>query len=155
MRDKVLGYIEKGVAEGAELLLDGRGVTVEGFPEGAFVGPTIFGGCTPEMTIMREEIFGPVTCLYHVNTLDEAIEFMNTSPYGNAASLFTNDGRASRRFRYEVQCGNIGINVGIAAAMAYFPFGGYKDSFFGDLHGQGRDAINFFTESKVVITRWF
>ena len=155
MRDKVLGYIEKGVAEGGKLLLDGRGVKVEGFPEGAFVGPTIFGECNPEMTIMREEIFGPVVALYHVDSVDDAIEFMNTSPYGNAASLFTNDGKVSRRFRYEVQAGNIGINVGIAAAMAYFPFGGYKNSFFGDLHGQGRDAINFFTESKVVITRWF
>lgn len=155
MQDKVLGYIEKGVAEGAKPLIDGRGVKVEGFPNGAFVGCTIFDECSPEMAIMKEEIFGPVVCLYRVNSLDEAIEFMHSGPYGNAASLFTNDGKASRRFRYEVQCGNIGINIGIAAAMSYFPFGGFKDSFFGDLHGQGRDAINFCTERKVVITRWF
>ena len=153
--DKVLGYIEKGVQEGGKLLLDGRGVKVEGFDKGCFVGPTIFEDVTPDMTIMKEEIFGPVAALYRVETIDEAIEFLNSSPYGNAASLFTNDGRATRKFRYEVECGNIGVNVGIAAAMAYFPFGGFKDSFIGDLHGQGKDVIRFYTEQKVVITRWF
>jgi malonate-semialdehyde dehydrogenase (acetylating)/methylmalonate-semialdehyde dehydrogenase len=155
MAAKVVGYIDKGVAEGGKLLLDGRGVKVEGFPRGAFVGPTIFDDVTPEMTIMREEIFGPVCCIYRVGSIEEAIAYANTSPYGNASSLFTNSGPAARKFRYEVQAGNIGVNVGIAAAMAYFPFGGYKASFFGDLHGQGLDAINFFTERKVVITRWY
>jgi malonate-semialdehyde dehydrogenase (acetylating)/methylmalonate-semialdehyde dehydrogenase len=155
LQDKVLGYIEKGVEEGAKPLLDGRGTKVDGFPKGAFVGCTIFDECNPEMTIMKEEIFGPVACLYRVESLDEAIDFIHSGPYGNAASLFTSNGPASRRFRYEVQAGNIGINVGIAAAMSYFPFGGFKDSFFGDLHGQGRDAIEFCTERKVVITRWY
>ncbi len=155
MRDKVVGYIDKGVKEGAKLLLDGRGVKVEGFPNGAFVGPTVFENVTPDMSIVKDEIFGPVICLYRVKDLDAAIDFIHTSPYGNAASLFTSNGPAARKFRYEVQAGNIGINVGIAAAMAYFPFGGFKDSFFGDLHGQGKDAIEFFTDRKVVITRWF
>ena len=155
MAEKVVGYIDKGVEEGAKLLLDGRGVQVEGFPEGAFVGPTIFDEVTPDMTIMKEEIFGPVVAIHRVKDLEEAIEFVNSSPYGNASSIFTDSGPASRRFRYEVDAGNIGINVGVAAAMAYFPFGGYKDSFLGDLHGQGRDSINFFTERKVVITRWY
>jgi malonate-semialdehyde dehydrogenase (acetylating)/methylmalonate-semialdehyde dehydrogenase len=155
MRDKVVGFIDKGVAEGAKLLLDGRGVKVEGFPNGAFVGPTIFDEVTPDMTIIKEEIFGPVCAIHRVKDIDEAIEFVNTSPYGNASSLFTSSGPASRKFRYEVQAGNIGINVGVAAAMAYFPFGGFKDSFFGDLHGQGKDSVEFFTDRKVVITRWY
>lgn len=153
--EKVLGYIDKGVQEGAKLLLDGRGVKVEGFDEGYFVGPTVFGDVTPDMTIMKEEIFGPVVSIYHVKDADEALEFVNSSNYGNAVSLFTNDGPTVRKFRYDAQAGNVGINVGIAAAMAYFPFGGFKDSFFGDLHGQGKDVVRFFTEHKVVITRWF
>lgn len=153
--ERVLGYIETGLKEGGKLLLDGRNVKVEGFPEGCFIGPTVFDDVPADATIAKEEIFGPVACIHRVKTIDEAIEFINSSPYGNAGCLFTNDGRASRKFRYEVKAGNIGINVSVPASMAYFPFGGFKDSFFGDLHGQGRDVIQFFTESKVVITRWF
>jgi malonate-semialdehyde dehydrogenase (acetylating)/methylmalonate-semialdehyde dehydrogenase len=151
---RIVGYIEKGAAEGATLTVDGREVPAARGP-GSFVGPTIFEGVTPAMTIAREEIFGPVLSVIHVDTLDEAIKLIADSPYGNAASIFTNDGAAARRFRYEVPTGNVGINVGVAAPMAYFPFSGAKESFFGTLHGQGRDAIDFFTEKKVVITRWF
>ena len=107
------------------------------------------------MAIAKDEIFGPVMSVIQANDLEEAIKMVNESSYGNAASIFTSDGGAARRFQYEVQCGNIGINIGIAAPMAFFPFSGMKDSFFGDLHGQGRDAINFFTEQKVSIVRWF
>jgi malonate-semialdehyde dehydrogenase (acetylating)/methylmalonate-semialdehyde dehydrogenase len=153
--ERILGYIETGVKEGGKLLLDGRNVKVDGFPEGCFIGPTVFDDTGADATIVKEEIFGPVACIHPVKTIDEAIEFINSSPYGNAGCLFTNDGRAARKFRYDVKAGNIGINVSVPASMAYFPFGGFKDSFFGDLHGQGRDVIQFFTESKVVITRWF
>jgi len=154
-RERVLGYIERGLAEGARLLLDGRGVTMPGYPDGYFVGPTIFDQVRPEMAIAREEIFGPVLGIIPVANLDEALEIINGSPYGNAASLFTDSGRAAREFRYRARCGNIGINIGIAAPIATFPFAGMKNSFFGDLHGQGRDAIQFFTDRKVVISRWF
>jgi len=153
--ERILGYIEKGLEEGAELILDGRGVQVEGYPNGHFIGPTIFDQVRPEMTIAREEIFGPVLGIIRVADFDEALEVIDGIPYGNAASLFTSSGKWAREFKYRVHCGNIGINIGIAAPIASFPFGGQKDSFFGDLHGQGRDAIQFFTDRKVVITRWF
>jgi malonate-semialdehyde dehydrogenase (acetylating)/methylmalonate-semialdehyde dehydrogenase len=153
--DRILSYIEKGLAEGARLLLDGRKVKVEGYPNGCFVGPTLFDRVRPEMTIAREEIFGPVLGIVRVDTFDEAVATIEALPYGNAASLFTSSGKWAREFRYRVPCGNVGINVGIAAPIASFPFAGMKDSFFGDLHGQGRDAIQFFTDRKVVITRWF
>ncbi len=152
---KIIGYIEKGLEEGATLLLDGRGIEVEGYPNGYFLGPTIFTDVTPEMTIAREEIFGPVLGIIRVRNFDEALEVIHSSPYGNAASIFTSSGKWGREFKYRVEAGNIGINIGIAAPIASFPFSGMKDSFFGDLHGQGRDAIEFFTERKVVITRWF
>ncbi len=153
--DRILGYIERGLEEGAELILDGRGVRVEGYPNGHFIGPTIFDQVRPEMTIAREEIFGPVLGIIRVADFDEALEIIEGIPYGNAASLFTSSGKWAREFKYRVRCGNIGINIGIAAPIASFPFGGMKESFFGDLHGQGRDAIQFFTDRKVVITRWF
>ena len=152
---KIVGYIEKGLEEGATLLLDGRGIEVEGYPNGYFLGPTIFTDVTPEMTIAKEEIFGPVLGIIRVRDFDEALEVIHSSPYGNAASIFTSSGKWGREFKYRVEAGNIGINIGIAAPIASFPFSGMKDSFFGDLHGQGRDAIEFFTERKVVITRWF
>jgi len=152
--DRVMSFIDKGVAEGAKLLLDGRHPKVEGYPEGYFVGPTIFDHCDPEMTIVREEIFGPVISVVRVKSLDDAIELSNASQYGNAAAIFTSNGKAAREFKYRVRGGNIGINIGVPAPMAYFPFGGMKASFFGDLHGQGKDGINFFTDRKVVITRW-
>jgi malonate-semialdehyde dehydrogenase (acetylating)/methylmalonate-semialdehyde dehydrogenase len=143
------------VEEGAELLLDGRGVQVEGYSNGYFIGPNIFDQVTPAMTIAREEIFGPVLGIIRVADFEEALAVIKGIPYGNAASLFTSSGKWAREFKYRLPCGNIGINIGIAAPIATFPFAGMKDSFFGDLHGQGRDAIQFFTDRKVVITRWF
>lgn len=153
-RDRIFGAIGRGVDEGAEAVLDGRDVAVEGLPDGYFVGPTLLDGLDPGMGIYSEEIFGPVVGISPVDSLDEAIARINAAGYGNAASIFTESGAAARHFRTEVETGNVGINVGVAAPMAYFPFSGAKRSFFGDLHPQGRDAVRFFTESKVVITRW-
>ncbi len=153
-KDRVMGYIEKGLEEGADLILDGREYDLSGYPEDCFLGPSIFEQVDPDMSIGKEEIFGPVMSVMRMETLDEAIEIINKSNYGNAASIFTDSGKSGRRFQYEVECGNIGVNIGTAAPMAFFPFSGMKDSFFGDLHGQGRDAIEFFTENKVVIQRW-
>jgi len=152
---RVLGYIETGIKEGAELILDGRNVKVPDYPKGLFIGPNIFDKVTPEMTIAKEEIFGPVMSIIHVKDLDEAIDIIHANPYGNASSVFTSSGKVARDYQYRVRAGNIGINIGIVAPIATFPFSGMKDSFFGDLHGQGRDAVDFFTENKVVITRWF
>jgi malonate-semialdehyde dehydrogenase (acetylating)/methylmalonate-semialdehyde dehydrogenase len=152
---RIEGYIEKGIEEGASLVLDGRGVEVDGSGDGYFIGPTIFTDVASEMAIAREEIFGPVLGVIHVDDFDQAVEVIHDSPYGNAASIFTESGKWAREFKYRVQAGNIGVNIGIAAPIASFPFSGMKDSFFGDLHGQGRDAIEFFTDRKVVISRWF
>ncbi|MFW9805520.1 MAG: CoA-acylating methylmalonate-semialdehyde dehydrogenase [Candidatus Thorarchaeota archaeon] len=152
---RTIDYIERGLKEGATLLLDGRGVKVEGHPNGFFVGPTIFDDVKPEMGIAKEEIFGPVMSVIKVKSYEEALEIIHANPYGNAASIFTSSGGWARRFGYEVHAGNVGINIGIAAPVAHFPFSGMKDSFFGDLHGQGKDGIRFFTEDKVIITRWF
>ena len=153
---RVTGFIEKGIEEGAKLRLDGRNVKIVGdLPHTCFLNPSVFEDVTPNMTIAREEIFGPVTSILRARSLDEAIEMIHSNPYGNAASIFTSSGKWAREFQYRVQCGNIGINIGIVAPMAFFPFSGMKDSFFGTLHGQGREAIRFFTESKVVIQRWF
>ncbi|MFW9968198.1 MAG: CoA-acylating methylmalonate-semialdehyde dehydrogenase [Candidatus Thorarchaeota archaeon] len=154
-KKRTIEFIERGLKEGANLLLDGRNVRVEGHPNGFFVGPTIFDGVTHEMCIAQEEIFGPVMSIIRVKSFEEALNIIHANPYGNAASIFTSSGGWARRFGYEVQAGNVGINIGIAAPVAHFPFSGMKDSFFGDLHGQGRDSIRFFTEDKVVITRWF
>lgn len=153
--ERVLAYIEKGLEEGAKLPLDGRGIEVEEYPDGYFIGPTVFDEVTPEMTIANEEIFGPVASIVQAEDLDEAIDIIHANPYGNASSIFTSSGKWAREFKHRVRCGNIGINIGVVAPMAFFPFSGAKDSFFGDLHGQGRDAIDFFTEKKVVISRWF
>jgi len=153
--ERILGYVEQGLREGAELVLDGREVRVEGYAGGYFIGPTIFDRVRPEMIIAREEIFGPVLGIIAVADFDEAVAVIESIPYGNAASLFTTSGKWAREFGYRVHCGNIGINIGIAAPIATFPFAGMRSSFFGDLHGQGRDAIQFFTDRKVVITRWF
>ncbi len=153
--DKVLNYIEKGVEEGAELILDGRNIKVDDtLSEGFFIGPTIFDKVTPDMVIAQEEIFGPVIPIINVKNLDEAIEIINANRYGNASSLFTSSGKDARKYQYRVLAGNIGINIGVAAPIATFPFSGMKDSFKGDLHGQGRSGIDFFTEDKVVISRW-
>jgi malonate-semialdehyde dehydrogenase (acetylating)/methylmalonate-semialdehyde dehydrogenase len=155
-KKKIVHYIEQGVDEGARLRLDGRNLRIVGdWPRDAFLNPTVFEDVAPDMTIAREEIFGPVACIMRARRFDDAIEMIHNSPYGNAASIFTQSGELAREFRYRVQCGNIGVNVGIVAPMAFFPFGGMKDSFFGTLHGQGTEAIRFFTENKVVIERWF
>ncbi|MCL4508597.1 MAG: CoA-acylating methylmalonate-semialdehyde dehydrogenase [Chloroflexi bacterium] len=151
-RERISGSIARGVEEGAHLVLDGRENPVAG---GCFLGPTIFEGVRPDMAVAREEIFGPVVGIVHVENLGEALAVIAASPYGNAASIFTQDGAAARTFRYHAPVGNVGINVGVAAPMAYFPFSGAKESFFGTLHAQGRDAIDFYCERKVVITRWF
>jgi malonate-semialdehyde dehydrogenase (acetylating)/methylmalonate-semialdehyde dehydrogenase len=154
-KKKVLEYIDSAEADGAKILLDGRNAKVPGYEKGHFVGPTFIDQVTPDMKVAKEEIFGPVVTYLRMDSLDDAIDFIHKSPFGNAASIYTQSGADARKFRYKTQCGNIGINIGIVAAMAYFPFAGYKDSFFGDLHGQGKDAIAFFTDRKVVITRWF
>lgn len=154
-REKIQGYIEQGLAEGADLLLDGRTINVPGHEKGFFVGPTIFDQVTPEMTIAREEIFGPVVAIVRVNDLDGAIDLINSSPYGNAACIYTQSGKAAREFQYRVAPSMIGVNIGIAAPMAFFPFGGARNSLFGDLKGHGREIFQFFTDTKVVISRWF
>jgi len=153
---KVIKYIESGIKEGAKLRLDGRKFKVTGgYPDTCFLGPTIFDNVTPNMKIGSEEIFGPVMSIMRVKNLDEAIEMINANPFGNGNAIFTSNGRDAREFQYQVVSGNVGINIGIVAPMAFFPFSGMKDSFFGILHTQGLEAIRFFTESKVVIQRWF
>ena len=153
-KENVLKWIETGVKEGAKLILDGRDIKVKECPKGFFVGPTIFEEVSPDMQIAQEEIFGPVAGIIGVKDLDEAIGLVNSVRYGNASTIYTGNGKAARDYRYRVNCGNIGINVGIAAPMAFFPFGGRKESFFGTLHGQGRDVVQFFTDRKIVIERW-
>ena len=152
---RTIDFIERALKEGARLLVDGRDVEVEGHPNGFFVGPTIFDNVKPDMCIAQEEIFGPVMSIVKVKSYEEALKIIDANPYGNAASIFTSSGKWARKFGYEVVAGNIGINIGIAAPVSHFPFSGMKDSFFGDLHGQGKDGIRFFTEDKVIITRWF
>ena len=153
-RTRVEGLIAKGVAEGARALVDGRKASVTGYERGNFLRPTVLAEVDPASEVARTEIFGPVLSLMHVDSVEAAIALVNASPFGNMACLFTSSGSAARQFRYETRVGNVGINVGVAAPMAYFPFSGWKDSFFGDLHAQGRDAIDFFTEKKVVVERW-
>ncbi|MBZ5723627.1 MAG: CoA-acylating methylmalonate-semialdehyde dehydrogenase [Acidobacteriia bacterium] len=150
---RVEGYVEKGVAEGATPLVDGRQAKKSG--GGFFLGPTIFDHVTPEMTIAREEIFGPVLSVIRVKTLDEAIQLVNRSPFGNATSIFTTSGKAAREYSSRIEVGMVGVNVGVAAPMAFFPFAGWKNSFFGDLHAHGKDAVAFYTEQKVIMSRWF
>ena len=153
-RRRVLGYIEKGVAEGAKPLVDGR-ERQAGNGDGYFIGPTVFDGVRPDMTIAREEIFGPVLSVIRVRDLDEAIALVNRSAFGNTTSIFTSDGRTAREYASRIEVGMVGVNVGVAAPMAFFPFSGWKESFFGDLHAHGRDAIAFYTEQKVIMSRWF
>jgi malonate-semialdehyde dehydrogenase (acetylating)/methylmalonate-semialdehyde dehydrogenase len=153
-RERVVRFIDDGAANGAALLLDGRMRTVDRYPNGHWVGPTVFENVTPGMTIGREEIFGPVAGLTRAGTLEEALDLVHQSRYGNAISLFTSSGRAAREFRYRAGISMIGINVGVVAPMAFFPFGGSRGSFYGDLKAQGRDAIQFYTDSRVVISRW-
>jgi len=153
-KSRIESLIAAGEKEGAKVVVDGRGAKIAKGEAGNFVKPTILDGVSPTSQLSDTEIFGPVLSLVHVDDMDEAIVFLERSSYGNQASLFTSSGSAARRFRYEAPAGNIGINIGVAAPMAYFPFSGWKDSFFGIMHGQGRDAIEFYTEKKVVIERW-
>ena len=151
-RERILGAVERGLGEGAELLVDGRDT---GLAEGCFIGATILTDVQPDMELAREEIFGPVLSLIHVDTLDEAIETVNRSRFGNGVSIFTESGAAVRRFKHDVEAGMVGVNIGVAAPVAFFPFSGWKDSFLGDLHAHGPDAVEFFTRKKTVTSRWF
>ena len=155
-KDKIERYIEIGIKEGAKLRLDGRKFKIIGdYPDTCYLGPTIFENAKPDMRIGSEEIFGPIMSVMRAKNLDEAIKICNASPFGNGHAIFTQNGRSAREFQYNVTSGNVGINIGIVAPVALFPFSGMKDSFFGVLHTQGREAIRFFTESKVIIQRWF
>jgi malonate-semialdehyde dehydrogenase (acetylating) / methylmalonate-semialdehyde dehydrogenase len=155
-RDRIAGWIERGVADGAKLLVDGRGVGGAGLaPDGAYLGPTILDGVTPEMAIAQEEVFGPVLTIIQAPTLDQAIHIVNSSRFGNGTSIFTESGASVRRYRHEVEAGMIGVNIGVAAPVAFFPFSGWKDSFLGDLHAHGPDAVEFFTRKKTVTSRYF
>jgi malonate-semialdehyde dehydrogenase (acetylating)/methylmalonate-semialdehyde dehydrogenase len=152
-RDRINGWIEQGVAGGASLLVDGRRASANS--GGAFVGPTILDGVTPDMEIAQEEVFGPVLSVIHADSLDDAIDIVNGSRYGNGTSIFTESGAAVRRYRHDVEVGMIGVNIGVAAPVAFFPFSGWKGSFFGDLHAHGADAIEFYTRKKTVTSRFF
>ena len=153
-KQRIQGLIQKGADEGARILVDGRDPVIKGYEKGNFIRPTVLDDVPVDGEIIRTEIFGPVLGLIHVETLDEAIALVNSGSYGNMACLFTSSGAAARKFRYEAQAGNIGINIGVAAPMAFFPFSGWKESFFGTLHGQGHHAVEFFTQTKVVVERW-
>ncbi len=152
--DKVRGYVDTGVREGAELLVDGRTLKVPGRENGFFIGPTLFDRVSPKMDIYQEEIFGPVLSTVRAATYDEAIKLIHAHRYANGVALFTNDGGAARKFQNEIQVGMVGINVPIPVPMAYYSFGGWKQSLFGDLHIYGRDGVQFYTRNKVVISRW-
>jgi malonate-semialdehyde dehydrogenase (acetylating) / methylmalonate-semialdehyde dehydrogenase len=153
-RARVESLIEKAVSEGGRVLLDGRNTKINGFEKGNFIKPTILEGLPLHGEVIRTEIFGPVMSLIELKTVDDALSFINNGQYGNMACLFTGSGANARKFRTHANAGNIGINIGVAAPMAQFPFSGWKESFFGDLHGQGRHAIEFFTQTKVVVERW-
>ena len=154
-RDRVKQYIDKGVHEGAKLVLDGRGVAVAERDHGFYVGPTVFDEVSPKMAIGHEEIFGPVASIHAVKTLEDAIALMESHPNANATSIFTSSGKAAREFARRATASMVGVNIGVAAPMAYFPFGGSRDSFFGDLKVHGKDAFEFYTDKKVTISRWF
>jgi malonate-semialdehyde dehydrogenase (acetylating) / methylmalonate-semialdehyde dehydrogenase len=153
-RDRIREWIERGQAAGAKVVLDGRGADGAD-PNGSYVGPTILDDVTPEMDIAQEEVFGPVLCVISAPTLDEAIGIVNSSRFGNGTSIFTESGSSVRRYRHEVQAGMVGVNIGVAAPVAFFPFSGWKDSFLGDLHAHGTDAVEFYTRKKTVTSRWF
>jgi malonate-semialdehyde dehydrogenase (acetylating) / methylmalonate-semialdehyde dehydrogenase len=153
-RERIRGYVQRGVDEGAKIVADGRGARVPDRPGGFYLSATVFDDVDPEMKIAREEIFGPVASVLHVEDLESAVEQINkATPYGNMASIFTTDGGEARMFRRDVNAGNVGINVGVPAPSGYFPFGGMKESFFGTLHPQ-IDSVDFFTDRKVTISRW-
>jgi malonate-semialdehyde dehydrogenase (acetylating)/methylmalonate-semialdehyde dehydrogenase len=153
-RDRIVGYIGSGEAQGASVVVDGRALVVDGYEDGFFVGPTVLDHVTADMDAYRNEIFGPVLSVTRVDTVDEAIAFINANPYGNGTALFTSSGEAARRFQREVTVGMIGINVPIPVPMAYHSFGGWKDSLFGESHIHGPEGIRFYTRAKVVTARW-
>ena len=152
--DRVRGYVDAGEGEGAELVVDGRGIRVDGHDGGFFVGPTLFDRVTRDMSIYRDEIFGPVLVVVRAESEDDALDLVNQSPYGNGTAVFTQSGAAARRFTNEIQVGMVGVNVPIPVPMAFFSFGGWKSSLFGDLHMHGQDGVRFYTRTKVVTTRW-
>jgi malonate-semialdehyde dehydrogenase (acetylating) / methylmalonate-semialdehyde dehydrogenase len=156
-RDRIAEWIERGVQDGATVVVDGRGEAVSGGldPAGAFLGPTILDDVTPEMAISQEEVFGPVLTVIRAESLDQAIKIVNSSRFGNGTSIFTESGASVRRYRHEVEAGMVGVNIGVAAPVAFFPFSGWKDSFLGDLHAHGADAVEFFTRKKTVTSRYF
>jgi malonate-semialdehyde dehydrogenase (acetylating)/methylmalonate-semialdehyde dehydrogenase len=151
-RDRIQGWIGKGIEGGATMVIDGRGA---GSADGAFVGPTILEDVTPDMEIAQEEVFGPVLSVIHAESLDQAIGIVNSSRYGNGTSIFTESGAAARKYRHEVEVGMVGVNIGVAAPVAFFPFSGWKGSFFGDLHAHGTDAVDFYTRKKTITSRFF
>jgi malonate-semialdehyde dehydrogenase (acetylating) / methylmalonate-semialdehyde dehydrogenase len=153
-KERIESLIGAGEKQGAKVLVDGRNPKIPRHEQGNFVKPTILDGVPATSDLSHTEIFGPVLSMVHASDMDEAMAFLERNPYGNQASLFTSSGAAARRFRYEAPAGNVGINIGVAAPMAYFPFSGWKDSFFGIMHGQGRDSVEFYTEKKVVVERW-
>jgi malonate-semialdehyde dehydrogenase (acetylating)/methylmalonate-semialdehyde dehydrogenase len=153
-KSRIEYLIAQGEQQGAKVLVDGRNPTIRNRDHGNFVKPTILDNLSTTSDLADTEIFGPVLSLIHAESMDQALAFLERSAYGNQASLFTSSGAAARRFRYEAPAGNIGINIGVAAPMAYFPFTGWKESFFGDLHAQGRDGVEFYTDKKVVVERW-
>ena len=153
-RDRIVGFIDSGVAEGAKLVKDGRGIAVPGHEDGYFVGPTLFDHVSTEMTIYREEIFGPVLIVLRAESLNDAINLINSNPYANGTAIFTSSGAAARRFQNEIEVGMVGINVPIPVPMAFFSFGGWKASLFGDLHMHGMEGVYFYTRTKAITTRW-
>ncbi len=153
-RDRITGYIDRGVAEGAALVVDGRKPRIAGHEDGFFVGPTLFDRVTPEMAIYRDEIFGPVLVVVRAESLAQAIALINANPYANGAALFTRSGHAARRFQQDVDVGMLGINVPIPVPMAFYSFGGWRNSLFGDLHVHGMDGVRFYTRGKAITARW-
>jgi malonate-semialdehyde dehydrogenase (acetylating) / methylmalonate-semialdehyde dehydrogenase len=153
-RDRVASYVDAGVSEGASLVVDGRGFAPAGHPAGFWLAPTLFDNVTPEMSIYRDEIFGPVLSVVRVPTFDAAVELVNANPYGNGTAVYTGDGLAAREYQRRVHVGMIGINVPIPVPMAYFSFGGWKDSLFGDTHVHGAEGVKFYTRAKAVTARW-
>jgi malonate-semialdehyde dehydrogenase (acetylating)/methylmalonate-semialdehyde dehydrogenase len=154
-RDRVMSLVAEGEKEGAKIIADGRGLRVADAPNGFYMGATIVDQVRDEMTIAREEVFGPVLNVMRMEALDHAIELANKSAYGNGTAIFTNSGKAAREFKHRVKAGMVGINVGVPATMAMFPFTGWDESFYGDLHIQGKEAVQFYTQQKVITTRWF
>jgi malonate-semialdehyde dehydrogenase (acetylating)/methylmalonate-semialdehyde dehydrogenase len=153
-RERVAEYVGRGEQEGASVALDGRGLAVDGHEDGFFVGPTVLDRVTDEMSVYREEVFGPLLVMLRAGSFDEGLELINRNPYGNGAAIFTSDGGAAREFRSRVTAGMVGVNVPIPVPMAYYSFGGWKDSLFGDLHVHGREGVLFYTRGKVVTERW-